>query len=76
MKIEILGKGCPKCNRLVQNTRIAVKALGIDAEIVKVTDINRIVDYGVMNTPGFAVNGIVKSSGKVLSTKEIISLID
>jgi len=75
MKIEILGKGCSKCSRLVQNTREAVKALGIDAEIVKVTDINRIVDYGVMNTPGFVVNGSVKSSGKVLSTKEIISLI-
>jgi len=76
MKIEILGKGCPKCSRLVQNTREAVKALGIDAEIVKVTDINRIVDYGVINTPGFVINGSVMSSGKVLSTKEIMSLID
>jgi small redox-active disulfide protein 2 len=76
MKIEILGKGCPKCSRLVQNTQEAVKELGIHAEVIKVTDINRIVDYGVMNTPGFVVNGEVKSSGKVLSTKEIISLIN
>jgi small redox-active disulfide protein 2 len=75
MKIEILGKGCPKCRRLVQNTREAVKELGIHADVIKVTDINRIVDYGVMNTPGFVVNGEVKSSGKVLSTKEIMSII-
>ncbi|MBD3414934.1 MAG: thioredoxin family protein [Candidatus Aminicenantes bacterium] len=75
MKIEILGTGCPKCSRLAQNAREAVQNLGIDAEVVKVTDLNEISDYGVMNTPGLAVNGSVKSSGKVLSTEEIIKII-
>jgi len=71
MKIEILGTGCPKCKRLTQNVEEAVKELGVDAEILKVTDINDITNYGVMMTPALAVDGEVKSAGKVLGEEEI-----
>lgn len=71
MKIGILGTGCPKCKKLTQNVEEAVKELGTDAEIVKVTDINDIMNYGVMMTPALAVDGEVKSAGKVLGKEEI-----
>jgi len=75
MKIQILGTGCPKCKQLAQNAEEAVKALGIEAEIEKVTQINDIMKFGVMMTPALAVDGQVKSIGKVLSSAEIKGLI-
>jgi small redox-active disulfide protein 2 len=75
MKIEILGTGCPKCKKLAENAETAVKELNSDAEIIKVTKINEIMKYGVMITPALAIDGEVKSSGKVLSPEEIINLI-
>lgn len=71
MKIEILGVGCPKCKQLTANAEAAVKELNINAEISKVTDIGKIVEYGVMTTPALAVDGTLVSAGKVLSTEEI-----
>ena len=71
MKIEILGTGCPKCKTLMANAETAVKELGIEAEIVKVTQLKDIMNYGVMLTPALAVDGKVKSAGKVLSVEEI-----
>ena len=71
MKIEILGTGCPKCKKLAENAEAAAKDLGIEYEIEKVTDIGEIMEFGVMMTPALAVNGQVKSVGKVLSTEEI-----
>jgi len=71
MKVEILGAGCPKCKKLAENAEQAAKQLGVDAEIVKVTDIQEIIKRGVMVTPALAVDGEVKSSGKVLSSIEI-----
>lgn len=71
MKIQILGTGCPKCKKLAENAEAAVQALGLDAEIVKVTDINEIMKFGVMMTPALAVDGDVKSIGKVLSPEQI-----
>ena len=71
MKIEILGVGCPKCKQLTANAEAAVKELNINAEISKVTDIGKIVEYGVMMTPALAVDGTVVSVGKVLSKDEI-----
>ena len=71
MKIEILGMGCPKCKQLTANAQAAVKELNIKAEIAKVTDIDRISEYGVMMTPAMAVDGKVVSSGKLLSKDEI-----
>jgi len=71
MKIEILGIGCYKCKQLTANAEAAVKELNIVAEISKVTDIDKITEYGVMMTPALAVDGTVVSAGKVLSKDEI-----
>ena len=71
MKIQILGTGCPKCKKLAENAEAAAKELGVECEIEKVTDINEIMKFGVMMTPALAVDGEVKSVGKVLSVDEI-----
>jgi len=71
MKIEILGPGCPKCKKLYENAEKAVKDLNLQAEIVKVEDIQKIINTGVMMTPALTVDGEVKSAGKVLSVDEI-----
>ena len=74
-KIQILGTGCPKCKKLAQYVEEAVKALGIDAEIQKVTQINDIMKFGVMMTPALVIDGAVKSVGKILSVEEIKGLL-
>jgi small redox-active disulfide protein 2 len=74
-KIQILGTGCSKCNKLTQQTEAAAKALGIECEIEKVTDLQQIMGFGVMMTPALVVDGVVKSSGKVPSIEEIGRLI-
>jgi len=70
-RIQILGPGCPKCKKLAANAEAAVKDLGIEYEIEKVSDINQIMKFGVMMTPALAVDGDVKAVGKVLSPEEI-----
>ena len=75
VKIQILGTGCPKCKKLTENAENAAHELEGDYEIIKVTDINEIIKFGVMMTPGLAVNNEVKSVGKVLSTEEIKKII-
>ena len=69
--IQILGTGCPKCKQLAENAEAAAKALGLEYELVKVTEINEIMKFGVMMTPALAVDGEVKSVGKVLPVDEI-----
>ena len=75
MKIEILGVGCPKCKQLTANAEAAVKELNIQAEIVKVMDIDKITEYGIMMTPGLVIDGKVVSSGKVLDKTEIKAIL-
>ena len=75
MKIEILGTGCPRCKTLTANAETAVKELGIKAEIVKVTKLQDIMNYGVMLTPALVVDGKVRSAGKVLPAEEIKRLL-
>ena len=75
VKIEILGTGCPKCKKLAESAEAAAKALGIEYEIQKVTDINEIMKLGVMMTPALAVDGEVKFVGKVPSPDEIKGLL-
>lgn len=69
--IQVLGAGCPKCRKLAENAEAAAKKAGIRYEIEKVTDINKILEFGVMMTPALAVDGEVKVVGKVLSVGEI-----
>ncbi|MDQ1328571.1 MAG: hypothetical protein QG641_1856 [Candidatus Poribacteria bacterium] len=71
MKIEILGTGCPKCKKTLENVQKAVKDLKVEAEIVKVEKINDIMNYGVMITPALAINGEVKVAGKIPSPEQI-----
>ena len=75
MKIEILGTGCPKCKKLFENAQEAVRNLGTAVDVVKVEDIQQIMNAGVMLTPAIAVDGEVKSAGKVLSVDEIEKII-
>ena len=71
MKIQILGTGCPKCKKTAEAAEAAVNELGIEAEIVKVTDLNEIMKFGVMLTPALAVDGDVKVVGKVPSVEDV-----
>jgi small redox-active disulfide protein 2 len=65
LKIEILGTGCAKCKKVTDNVNRAVDELGLDIQVEKVEDINRILDYGVMMTPGIVIDGEVKVAGKI-----------
>ena len=75
MKIEILGVGCPKCKQLYTNVQEALKSAGKEAEVAKVEDLVKITEYAVMTTPALVIDGEVKSSGKVLSPREISKFI-
>jgi small redox-active disulfide protein 2 len=74
-KIQILGTGCPKCKQLAENAEAAAKALGLECELVKITEINEIMKFGVMMTPALAVDGEVKSVGKALPIDDIKKLL-
>ena len=71
MRIEILGMGCPKCKKLYENAQTAAKELNIQADIVKVEDIQKIMDYGLMVTPAITINGEVKAAGRIPAPDEI-----
>jgi small redox-active disulfide protein 2 len=75
MIIKILGTGCAKCKKLEQNTILAVEATGVNAEVEKVTEINKIMDYGVMMTPALVIDEKVVSVGKLLSVEQIKKLL-
>ncbi|MEM2974585.1 MAG: thioredoxin family protein [Candidatus Micrarchaeia archaeon] len=71
MKIEILGSGCPKCKQLEANARKALEESGKKAEVVKVTKIDKIIEYEVMSTPAIVIDGKVKAYGRIPEVKEI-----
>jgi small redox-active disulfide protein 2 len=71
MKIEILGTGCVRCHKLEEQTREAIKDLGIEVEVAKVQDYKKIMGYGVMTLPALVVNGEVKIAGKIPTKDEI-----
>jgi len=76
MKIEILGTGCPKCKKLNELVEEAINDLGVSAEIIKVTDINKMIDYGVMVTPALVIDGEIKVAGKVPNKQEVTQWIE
>lgn len=71
MRIEVLGSGCAKCNKTKELAEKAVKETGVDAEIIKVEDVDKILEYGVMITPALVIDGDVKVAGKVPSVDDI-----
>ncbi len=73
--VQVLGPGCPRCEKLKQHAETAVEQLGIEATVEKITDINEITGFGVMMTPALAVDGEVKVVGKVPSVDEIRQLL-
>jgi len=75
-RIQILGAGCPKCRKLAEAAKAAADGLGIEYDLEKVTDIARIAEFGVMMTPALAVDGQVKTAGKVPSADEIKAMLE
>ncbi|WP_353894276.1 thioredoxin family protein [Proteinivorax hydrogeniformans] len=75
MKIKVLGSGCKNCQVLAERAEEALNELGIEGEIIKVTELDEIIDLGVMMTPGLIVNDNIKSTGKVPKTKEIVKFL-
>ena len=75
MEIKVLGTRCPKCKALEKATRDAVSEMGIDANIEKVEDIMKIMEYGVMHTPALVIDGKVVVSGRVPNEKDLKNLL-
>jgi small redox-active disulfide protein 2 len=74
-QIQILGTGCAKCQKLADHTKQAADNLGLAYDMEKVTDINQIMGFGVMTTPGLVVDGQVLVAGKVPSPAELEKLL-
>ncbi len=74
-KLQILGTGCAKCEKLAENARQAADNLGLQYEMEKITELNQIMSFGVMTTPGLAVDGKVLVVGKVPSPTELEKLL-
>lgn len=76
MEIKVLGPGCANCHKMEEMAKTAVKELGIDAQVLKITDMGDIAMHGILSTPGLIVNGKVKHTGKPLPSldrvKELI----
>ena len=70
-RIEVLGPGCPNCQRLEANARAAVAMAGVEAEIVKITDYREIARHGILSTPGLIIDGTIRSYGRIPSPGDI-----
>lgn len=75
MEIKILGPGCPNCQTLAKRTEEAVKTLGVEASITKVSEYDDMLKYGILRTPGIVINEKLVLSGRVPSVAEITTLI-
>ena len=75
MKIEVLGTGCARCESLAANVKAAADKLGLDYELVKVSDLNEMTSRGVIMPPAVAINGQIKLTGKVASEAELTTLL-
>jgi small redox-active disulfide protein 2 len=75
MKIEVLGTGCPKCMSVEQNVKKALEELSVQANVEKVTDIQQIIQRGVMSTPALVIDGKVVLQGKNPSVDQLKHLI-
>jgi small redox-active disulfide protein 2 len=73
VKIQILGTGCTKCKTLEQKVRLLNDVHTLNLEIEKVTDLQEIMKYGIMMTPGLVIDGVVKSSGSIPKDEQLIA---
>jgi small redox-active disulfide protein 2 len=76
MKVQILGTGCPKCKKLSANAEDAIANTGVAAQIEKIDRVPEIMKFGVMSTPALAIDGDVKSAGKILSVEDIQTILE
>lgn len=75
IKVEVLGSGCKKCQQLEANAKAAIATIGIDADVIHITDMVEIAKRGVMSTPALAVNDKIVSKGQVLSVEQLQTLL-
>jgi small redox-active disulfide protein 2 len=75
MRIQVLGPGCAKCQELAKRTETAARHLGLEVVVEKVTDLQEIMKFGIMMTPGLAIDGTVKLAGRVPSEGEIENIL-
>lgn len=71
MVIKILGTGCPNCLKLEEQAKKAAQELNVNAEFVKVKEIDKILEYGIARTPGLVIDEVVKSSGRIPTVDQI-----
>ncbi|MDI6888722.1 MAG: thioredoxin family protein [Methanocellales archaeon] len=71
MRIRVLGPGCPRCKMVEENVKKALDELGVNAEVEKVTDFARMMEYGVMMTPALVIDNEIKCQGRIPSIEEI-----
>ena len=71
MKIEVFGPGCPRCHQLEKCVKDAISELNISADVEKISDIAKIVEAGIMQTPGLRINGKMKSTGRIPDKEEV-----
>lgn len=76
MNIKVLGGGCKCCEAILKSVKEAVAAKGIDAEIEYITDMEKIMEYGIMSTPALMIDGKVVSAGRSIKTKEVEKIIE
>jgi len=75
MEVKVLGTGCPKCKKLYEEVQKAIAAAGVNANVEKVEDIRKIMEYDVMMTPALVIAGEVKASGRVPQVSEMVQWI-
>ncbi|MCA1807007.1 MAG: thioredoxin family protein [Actinobacteria bacterium] len=75
MKVQVVGPGCPKCGKLEENTKAAVAEVDPSIEVEKVTNIDEMMELGILASPGLVINGDVQSFGRVLSTDQVESFL-
>lgn len=71
MRIQIYGMGCARCNMLLENVRDAVRETGVSAEIIKIDDAPQMIEAGILAMPGLAIDGTIKSTGRVPSKEDL-----
>ena len=75
MIVQVLGTGCARCRTLFENAQKAVQESGVDALVEKVEDIQKIMSFEILMTPGLVIDGVVKAAGRVPNVEEIKKLI-
>jgi small redox-active disulfide protein 2 len=75
MLIQVLGTGCGKCKTLHEAVKKAVRETGVDAQVEKVEDIQKIMAFEILMTPGLAINGEIKTAGRVPNVEEIKTML-